>query len=160
MYAIKESEKTLGVNVFVSIAAAVLLAMAARVLARVLPAQNVALIIGCLIASELALHVLWTDAGLHLANLFFWPAAVIWARIGSRWFLRRGRRDWNYGLWLIVLASAVVALMQFAVTIPGASLTSAARLSAIRFAVTAFCLFWLSPWFISKLPQQPQQRAQ
>lgn len=147
-------------NVLGSIAVAVLLVAAARVLARTLPAQNLALIIGGLIASELAFHALWADPGLLWADLLFWPAMVLWARIGSRWFLRRSRRSWNYGVWLIVLASTAATLIQFAITLPGASLGAAAKLAAIRFAVTAICLFWLSPWFISKFPQQPQERAQ
>jgi len=137
-----------------------LLVAAARLLARALPAQNVALILGSLIVSELALHAVWTGPGLLWRDLLFWPAMVIWARVGGRWLLRRRRQDWNYGVWLIVLASATAALAQFALALSGATWSEAVRLSAIRFAVAAFCLFWLSPWFISKLPQQPQERAQ
>jgi hypothetical protein len=144
----------------VSITAAVLLVAAARVLARALPLQNVALIIGSLIASELALHAVWAGPGLFWRDLLFWPAMVLWARVGGRWLLRRRRQDWNYGVWLIVLASATAALAQFAIALSGATWSAAVKLSAIRFAAAAFCLFWLSPWFISKLPQQPQERAQ
>jgi hypothetical protein len=143
----------------VSITAAVLLVAAARVLARALPLQNVALIIGSLIASELALHAVWAGPGLFWRDLLFWPAMVLWARVGGRWLLRRRRQDWNYGVWLIVLASATAALAQFAIALSGATWSAAVKLSAIRFAAAAFCLFWLSPWFISKLPQQPQDHA-
>jgi hypothetical protein len=147
-------------NMLLTMAAAVLLVAAARVLARALPAQNVALIVGGLIASELALHAIWASFGLPWRDLLFWPAMVLWARVGGRWFLRRRRQDWNYGVWLIVLASAAVALAQFAIALCAANWSVAVKLSAIRFAAAAFCLFWLAPWFISKLAQQPQERAQ
>jgi hypothetical protein len=144
----------------VSIAAAVLLLAAAWVLARALPAQNIALIVGGLIALEIVLHAFWGGPGLLWRDLLFWPAMVLWARVGVRWFLRRRRQDWDYGAWLIVLASAAVAFVQFAIAFSGADWSVAVKLCAVRFAAAAFCLFWLSPWFISKLPQQPQERAQ
>jgi len=147
-------------GVLVSMSAAVLLVTATRLLVRALPAQNIALIVGGLIASEIVLHAFWAGHELLWRDLFFWPAVILWARVGVRWFLRRRRRDWNYGIWLIILASASVALLQFAIAFSGANLSVALKLSAIRFAAAAFCLFWLSPWFISKLPQQPQERAQ
>jgi hypothetical protein len=147
-------------DVLITMAAAALLVAAARVLARALPAQNVALIVGSLIASELALQAVCVGAVWIWPELLFWPALIIWARIGIRWFLRRQRQDWNYGFWLIAMAGAVMALVQFAMAFSGANRGAAVKLSGIRFAATAFCLFWLSPWFISKLPQQPQQRAQ
>jgi hypothetical protein len=53
----------------------------------------------------------------------------------------------------------VAALVEFALTLRGVNLSVALKLSAIRFGASAFCLFWLSPWFISKLPQQPQDHA-
>jgi hypothetical protein len=147
-------------NVLVAMSAAALLVAAAWVLARALPAQNVVLIAGGLIASELVLQAIWPIHGLLWGDLLFWPAVVLWARIGSRWFLRRRRQNWNYGFWLIVLASAAAALVQFTIALSGIKWNVAVKLSAIRFAAAAFCLFWLSPWFISKLPQQPQERAQ
>jgi hypothetical protein len=90
---------------------------------------------------------------------FFWPAIIVLSRVGGRWFLRLRRKDWKYGLWLILLASVVAALVEFALTLRGVNLSVALKLSAIRFGASAFCLFWLSPWFISKLPQQPQDHA-
>jgi hypothetical protein len=147
-------------NILVAMAATALLVAAALVLARALPAQNVALIASGMIASELVLQAIWSGPGLLWRDLLFWPAVILWARIGGRWLLRRRRQDWNYGVCLIVLASAAAALVQFAIALAGAKWNVALRLSAIRFAAAAFCLFWLSPWFISKLPQQPQQRAQ
>jgi hypothetical protein len=147
-------------NMFVSMAAAVLLVAAARVLARELPAQNIALIVGSLMATEIALHALWGGPGLLWRDVLFWPAMVLWARIGCRWFLRRRRQDWNYGIWLIALASGAAALVQFAIALSAMELSAAIKLCAVRFTAAAFCLFWLSPWFISKLPQQPQERAQ
>src|SRR5580704_13857364 len=139
-----------------SMSAAVLLVAAAWVLARELPAQNIALIVGCLVASEIALHTFWGGSGLlwrDVLDVLFWPAMVLWARIGCRWFLRRWRQNWNYGVSLIVLAGAAAALVQFAVVLSAAEWNVALKLSVIRFAAAAFCLFWLSPWFISKLPQ-------
>jgi hypothetical protein len=147
-------------NILVAMGAAALFVAAARVLARALPAQNVALIVGSLIASELVLQAIWSGPGLLRRDLLSWPAVVLWARVGIRWFLRRRRQDWNYGVWLIVLASAAAALVQFAIALSGAKWNVAVKLSALRFAAGALCLFWLSPWFISKLPQQPQERAQ
>jgi hypothetical protein len=144
----------------VLIIALVLLVAATRVLARTLPPQNVVMIVGSLVAWELVLQAIRSGPRLQWCDLLFWPAAVIWARVGSRWFLRQRRQDWNYGVWLIVLASAVVAVAQFAIALLIADWSVAVKRSAIRFAVTAFCLFWLSPWFISKLPQQPQEHAQ
>jgi hypothetical protein len=141
------------------IAVAVLLALAALVLARTLPAQNVALILGSLIAFEIALESVWNGPASLWAGWFFWPAIIVLARVGGRWLLRRRRQDWNYGVWLIVLASAVAALAQFAIALSDVKWPVALKLSAVRFGAAAFCLFWLSPWFISKLPQQPQDHA-
>jgi hypothetical protein len=138
---------------------AVLLVAAAVVLARALPAQNVALILGSLIACEVALESVWIGPDSLWRGWFFWPAIVVLARVGGRWILRRRRPDWNYGVWLIVLASAVAALVQFAIALSGAKWSVALKLSAVRFGASALCLFWLSPWFISKLPQQPQDQA-
>jgi hypothetical protein len=144
----------------VLIIALVLLVAAARVLARTLPPQNVTMIVGSLVLWELVLQAIRSGPGLQWRDLLFWPAIVIWARVGVRWFLRQRRQDWNYGVWLIVLASAVVAVAQFAIALLIADQSVAVNRSAIRFAETAFCLFWLTPWFISKLSQQPQERAQ
>jgi hypothetical protein len=141
---------------------AVLLVSAALVLARALPAQNVALILGGLAAYEWALESLWhpLGSGSLWRGLLFWPALVVLARAGGRWMLRRRRQNWNYGVWLVVLASAAAALAQFVLALSDATWAVALKLAALRFAATVFCLFWLSPWFISKFPQQPQERAQ
>jgi len=133
------------------IVAALLLAWSVWLLARALPVQNIALIVGALILCEFTLERICHVEGLLGVHLLFWPATIILARIGVRWILRRWRQDWNYGVWLILLASTTVAGLQFMVAV---------NLSAIRFAATAFCLFFLSPWFISKLPQQPHDHAQ
>ena len=142
-----------------SIIIAVLVVSVALMLARTLPAQNVALILGSLIACEIALEAVWSVPASSWRGWFIWPAILVLARVGGRWFLRLRRKDWNYGVWLILLASAVSALVQFSIAFPGANWSAALKLSAIRFGVSAFCLFWLSPWFISKLPQQPQDHA-
>jgi len=139
--------------------AAALLAAAAVALARSLPAQNAALILCFLIACEIVLEFFWAGSGLRWRGLIFWPAAVVLARAGIRWMLRR-RQAGNYGIRLIVLASAAAALAQFAIALSGEKWTQAVKFSAIRFGSTAFCLFWLSPWFISKFAQQPQEHAQ
>jgi hypothetical protein len=148
------------VNLPVFIITLVLLVAAARALARTLPPQNVIVIVVGLVACELVVQAIRSGPGLQWRDLLLWPAMAIWARVGSRWFLRRWRQDWNYGVWLIVLTSAVVAMAQFAIALLIADWSVAVKRSAIRFAEAAFCLFWLSPWFISKLPQQPQERAQ
>jgi uncharacterized membrane protein YfcA len=144
---------------FVFIASPILLLLAAQTLTRSLPTQNVILIIGSLIAAEFLLQILWVYPDAHWSALLFWPTMILWARIGTRWFLRRSRRDWNYGVCLIILASAAVALLNFAVALSRVTWSVAAQQSGVRFAEAAFCLFLLSPWFISKLPQQPQERA-
>jgi hypothetical protein len=150
------------VNVLISMSVACLLVTAAAlVLARGLPTQNVALILGSLIAFEVMLEGAWAGLDSAWRGWFFWPAFIVLARAGVRWVLRRWRRDWNYGVWLIVLASAVVALAQWTVALlfSDAKWPVAFKLSAVRFGASAFCLFWLAPWFISKLPQQPQDHA-
>jgi hypothetical protein len=79
--------------------------------------------------------------------------------MGSRWILRRRRQDWNYGVWLLVLASAAAAMAQFAMALAGATCAVAFKASAIRFASTFVCLFWLAPWFVSKFAQKPEEQA-
>jgi hypothetical protein len=148
------------VNMLVLMVAVVLLAVAAALLARTLPAQNIAFILVSLIACEMALEAFSADLALSWRGWIFWPAVVVLARVAFRWILRRWRQDWNYGAWLILLASAALALAQFALTLFDAGLSSALRGAALRFGSTALCLFVLTPWFISKLPQQPQERAQ
>ena len=133
------------------IVAVVLFAWSAWLLSRALPTQNIALILGVLIGCELALEIILHGRGFLRVNLLFWPAAIILSRVGMRWILRRWRKDWNYGVWLILLASATVAIVQF---------VFAPKLWATRFAATGVCLLFLSPWFISKFPQQPQDHAQ
>jgi len=133
------------------IVAALLLAWAAWLLARALPVQNIALILGALLVCEFALESIYNGGVLLGISLLFWPATIILARIGVRWILRRWRQGWNYGVWLILLASATAAGLQCVVAV---------KLWPIRFATTVFCLFFLSPWFISKFPQQPHDHAQ
>jgi hypothetical protein len=130
------------------------------VLARTLPLQNVALIFSSLIACEWALETVWIKSNLPWGGLLIWPATIVLVRVGCRWILRRWRQDWNYGLWLIFLVSAAVALAQFTFARVGSPRAFAARMAAVRFAATAVCLFFLSPWFISKFPQQPHNHAQ
>jgi hypothetical protein len=122
-------------------------------LAQALPAQNAALILGVLIGCEYVLETIWNGRVWAGTDLTFWPATVVLTRVACRWILRHWRQDWNYGIWLIVMASTVVALSQFIIALDSS-------LAAIRFAATAFCLFFLSPWFISKLPQQPYNDTQ
>ena len=146
-------------NWLVPMASVILLGSAARTLARSLPKQNIAFILACLIAAEVALESLRAASGWPSRAVLFWPGLVIWARIGVRWMFLRWRQAWNYGVWLIILAAAVVALAQAIVALPGAGWAATSKICAMRWGASAFCLFWLSPWFISKLPQQPQQRA-
>jgi hypothetical protein len=147
-------------NMLALMAAAGLLAAAALALARALPAQNVALIMGGLIVWEVALETVWNGRCLLRSGLLYWPAITVLARVGCRWILRRRRQDWNYGIWLIFMASMTVALAQLAIALAGSTWAIAAKLAAIRFASTAACLVFLSPWFISKFPQQPKKHAQ
>jgi hypothetical protein len=126
-------------------------------LARTLPLQNVALILGVMIGCEFALENIWKGGGMPL---LFWPAVTVLGRVGWRRMLRHRRQEWNYGIWLALLASTTVALLQFVIALAGSPWAFAAKLAAIRFAMSGVCLFFLSPWFISKLPQQPHDHAQ
>jgi hypothetical protein len=146
-------------NIFVLIAAAGLLA-AALALARTLPAQNVATILGGLIVCEWTLETTWPSARLVWCGFLFWPGIIVLACVGCRWVLRRWKQDWNSGIWLIVMASATVTLVQTAIARASSTWLFAAKFAAIRFVATAVCLFFLSPWFISKFPQQPHNHAQ
>src|SRR5277367_1179307 len=98
----------------VFILAAGLFAAAVLSLTRSLPLQNAVTILGGLAAGELALDNLFFAIGSPTRNCLLWPALVVLARALWRWKLRRPRADWNYGLWLILLASASVALAQLA----------------------------------------------
>jgi hypothetical protein len=154
-----KSEKPFRVIMIIYMAIATMILTAGIMLSRTLPTQNVALILVSLVACEFLVEAVVPGFSSSWRGFFFWPAILVLARAGGRWFLRLRRKNWNYGVWLIVLASAVAALAQFCIAFPGANWSAALKLSAIRFGVSAFCLFWLSPWFISKLPQQPQDQA-
>jgi hypothetical protein len=142
-----------------SIAVSILLLAAALALARTLPAQNVAFILVSLVACEIVLQAVLRGFSSQWQGWLFWPAILVLSRVGARWFLRLRRKDWNYGLWLILLAGAVAASVQFALALRIGNMSVALKLSAIRLGASAFCLFWVTPWFISKLPQQPQDHA-
>jgi hypothetical protein len=133
--------------------AVLLVVLPGWLLAQALPMQNAALILGVLLASEFVLETIWNGRVWAGTDLTFWPALVVLARVACRWILRHRRQDWNYGIWLILMASTLVALSQFIIALDSS-------LAAIRFAATALCLFFLSPWFISKLPQQPHNHTQ
>src|SRR5580698_1706988 len=115
--------------------AAALLASAAWKLSRTLPLQNIAMIVGCLMAVEGALHL--ALPGLGWIAVLFWPAAILWARIFFRWLLRLGRQNWNYGIWLIVLASAATGLLQWAVELLNGNGNATMQLAVIRVAEAA-----------------------
>ena len=140
--------------------AVILLALSAWLLARALPAQNIALIIAVLILCEGALETILHGGSRPRNGVLFWPAIIILTRVGARWVLRLWRKDWKYGFWLILLTGVAMTLAQFAIALAGSTWAVAAKLAAIRFGVTAVCLFFLSPWFISKFPQQPQDHTQ
>lgn len=134
-----------------------LVLLAALAQFRALPAQNVAMILASLAAFEAVLEsVLNSHFALGWTGLLFWPATIVLARIGCRWILRRWKQDWNYGIWLVVIASVTVALVQFEMACIGLPWTVAIKLSSIRLIATAFCLVSLSPWFISKLAKGKQ----
>jgi hypothetical protein len=147
-------------SVLLLVTALGLLVGAIKVLLRSIPAQNIFVIVGSLIFVEMLLQSELTWFGAFWTAAVFWPALIIWARIVTRWFLRRRRQDWNYGIWLIFLASALVALMQFALTLITEDASAALKATAFRFVMAAGCLLLLTPWLISKLPQQPHQQAQ
>jgi len=71
-----------------------------------------------------------------------------------RWILRLRRKNWNYGFLLILLAGAGTAALQFACAAVSATRSVALEVAAIRLGSTVVCLLFLTPWFISKLPQQ------
>jgi hypothetical protein len=143
-----------------TILVAVPLALAVLVLARSLPAQNIAFILGCLIAWEIALQTVWGELASLRPGWLFWPMLVVWARIVVRWILRLRRKNWNYGFLLILLAGAGTAALQFACAAVSATRSVALEVAAIRLGSTVVCLLFLTPWFISKLPQQPHHHAQ
>jgi len=147
-------------NVGVSVAVALMLVGAVIVLGRRLPKQNVALIMGGLIAWEIALGAALPNSDYLWCGWLFWPAFIVLARAGIRRMLRYYKQYWNYGIWLFLLASTAAALMQFAFLLVISTWSIAVRASLVRFGSTAFCLFVLAPWFISKLPQQPHDHAQ
>jgi hypothetical protein len=139
------------------IAVLLLFVAAALELRRSLPAQNIAMILVVLMAGEAAAEAVWTGRAPSWRACLFWPAAIVLARAAGRWGLRRRRT--NYGLRLVFVGGAAAALAQLALALPGASWAAALKLAAARFGLTAVCLFWLAPWFISKFPRQPKDHA-
>jgi hypothetical protein len=142
-----------------SILALALLLGAIQALLRSLPAQNVSVIVGGLLLVEMVLEAEQAWFGPFWRAVSFWPAIIIWARVLVRWFLRRRRQDWNYGIWLIFIASAAVAMIQFALALTTADAIVALKTAAFRFAIAGGSLLLLTPWFISKLPEQPEKHA-
>jgi hypothetical protein len=122
------------------IAIAVCLAAAAA-LGRVLPTQNVAFIFGLLGAVEAAYEFSRGGENL-LAGAIFWPGAIIFSRMAAQMLLKPWRRNRNYGWLLLGLASCLPAVVSLILDSP--------MQAAVRFCMTAACLFALAPWFIQK----------
>jgi len=128
-------------NAILFIASLICVVVAAIVLARSLPTQNVAFIILVLIAVEFAMDR-WHGTDNVINNSMFWPGAIIFSRIAGQIVLRPWRRARNYGFFLIGAASAAAATVTLAFDSPQRAIN--------RFCLTAVCLVFLTPWFIQK----------
>lgn len=128
-------------NTLLFIASLTCLLAASIILARTLPAQNVAFLILVLAAVEFALDR-WHGSENVLTNSMFFPGVIIFSRIAGQIVLRPWRQARNYGFYLIGLACVAVALVACVVDSPQAAL--------IRFVITAVCLIFLTPWFLQK----------
>jgi hypothetical protein len=123
------------------IASVACLLVAAAVLVRVLPAQNVAFIILILVLVEAAVEC-WYDGADVLNGPMFWPAAVILFRTGVQALLKPFRQMRNYGLFLLAVTSGAVTLIALAFQSPQAAIH--------RLILTVLCLIFLTPWFLQK----------
>ncbi len=128
-------------NALLFVASLTCVVTASIVLARTLPAQNVAFIILVLVAVEFALDRCYGSENV-LNSSMFWPGLIIFSRIAGHVVLRRWRGARNFGFFLIAAASTSAALVALAIdSLPGA---------INRFCVTAVCLIFLTPWFLQK----------
>jgi len=110
-------------------------------LARYLPAQNVAFIIVLLAGVEVAMET-WQQRENWVQGVFFWAGAIILIRAGGQQILKPMRSAKNYGLALLGFTCGCAAVIQLCFD----SLEGA----VLRFCATAVCLFFLTPWLIQK----------
>lgn len=134
-------------------------------LARLLPAQNVLLIMVVLFAAEGALGYYLIDLSrveitgplwpYIEGSALLWTAVVLLSRRLSQVILRPWREEKYYGLWLLGMSGVGAALFQFGW--PGLNpdemdMGTAAELAAIRGVTTIVLLACLMPWFLRKYP--------
>ncbi|HEY3852838.1 MAG TPA: hypothetical protein VGO67_00430 [Verrucomicrobiae bacterium] len=117
------------------------LILAAILLGRRLPAQNVLFILATLSVVEAAV-----DYGFKTGNILecsmFWTGIIVLSRIAGQSLLKAWRRSPNYGLFLLGLASAETAFVQ---------IFFGGLISALgRLMLTVGCLLFLTPWFLQK----------
>jgi hypothetical protein len=128
------------------------LAMAAVLLGRILPAQNVLFILVSLSAVEAAVDYGF-KTGSVLQRALFWPGIIVLSRIAGQHLLKPWRRTPNYGLFLLGAAGAEAAFVQIFF----------GRLISVlvRLCLTTGCLLVLTPWFLQKrLTASAESKAQ
>jgi hypothetical protein len=123
------------------IASLTCLLVAAAVLVRSLPAQNVAFIILILVLIETAVERFYYGGNI-LYGPIFWPAAVILFRTGAQTLLKPFRQMRNYGLFLLAATTCAVTSIALAF--------QSAQAAIHRFILTVLCLIFLTPWFLQK----------
>jgi hypothetical protein len=123
------------------IASIVCLVIAALLLGRLLPAQNVLFIIITLSVVEVAIDYGF-KTGSVLERAMFWPGIIVLSRIAGKTLLKPWRQNPNYGLYLLGVASVETAFVQL---LFGGWISVLARL-----LLTAGCLLVLTPWFLQK----------
>jgi len=111
------------------------------VLARYLPAQNIAFIIVLLAGVEVAMEI-WQESENWVQGAFFWAGAIILIRAGGQQILKPMRQEKNYGLVLLGFTCAFAAVIQLCFDSLGGAV--------LRFCATAICLLFLTPWLIPK----------
>jgi len=126
-------------NYFVAV---VCLAAGVALLARELPAQNVAFVVVLIGGAEIALQY-WEKFISWEPGVLFWPGAVILLRFAAQWALRSQRRSKIYGLILLVATSAGAGALDYGIF-------RWAKEAGMRFGETGGLLLFLTPWLIQK----------
>ena len=114
--------------------------VAAILLGRLLPAQNVLFILVTLFVVKAAIDYGF-KTGSILERALFWPGIIVLSRIAGQRVLKPWRRTPNYGLFLLAVASAEAAFVQ---------IFFGRLIQMVRLCLTAGCLLVLTPWFLQK----------
>jgi hypothetical protein len=111
-------------------------------LARELPAQNVAFVVVLIGGAEIALQY-WDKFISWQPGVLFWPGAIILLRFAAQWALRSQRRHKIYGLMVLAATSAGAGALDYGMFrwVQGAGM---------RCGETAGLLLFLTPWLIQK----------